>query len=227
MSSRGLEIRKFEESDYQEVVKLQNVISPWTKSSVESLKHLDENFPEKCKHQRYIAELDGEVIGHASYSQWEGSYEPGKFSIYGAIHPDRQGEGYGAELYQHVMKELDEYDPIKLKANTKEGKERAIRFLKDRGFREMNRVWELELDVDSFDLEKDGRSEENLDEDGIGITTLKEIGNDENNRRKIYGLFEEIMEDIPGSEEFTGMDYDQFIERIFNRPIFSPECTII
>lgn len=133
MPSQELIIRKFEVSDYQEVVRLQNMIFPWTRSSVESLKHLDENLPEKCKHQRYVAELDDEVIGHVSYHQGFGSYDPGKFSIFVAVHPDKQGEGYGKKLYEHIMKELEEFDPVKLKAHTKERKERAIKFLEDRG----------------------------------------------------------------------------------------------
>ncbi|MFW6144364.1 MAG: GNAT family N-acetyltransferase [Candidatus Natronoplasma sp.] len=89
----------------------------------------------------------------------------------------------------------------------------------------MNRVWELELDVDSFDLEEEGKAEEELD--GVDITTLQEVGTGEKNKRKTYGLFEEIMEDVPSSDEWTGWDYDQFIERIYERPVFSPDCTII
>ncbi len=225
MSSKSLNIRKFEETDYQEIVRLQNVVFPWINLSVESLKHRDENRAERCKHQKYIAELDSEVIGYTSYSQSEVSYEPGKFNINGVIHPDHQGEGYGAEFYRYLMDELEEHDPEELWSHTKEGKERAIRFLEDRGFQEMKRVWELELDVNEFD--EGSALERNLDEEGISLTTLDEIGTSEENKRKFYEVFDKIAEDIPGSDQYTGLDYEQFKKMILGRPIFSPECSVI
>ncbi|MEF8873466.1 MAG: GNAT family N-acetyltransferase [Candidatus Thermoplasmatota archaeon] len=226
MCSKRLKIRKFEGTDYTEIVRLKNLVFPWINLSIEALRHRDENRAEKCEHQKYIAELDHEVIGYAGYSQSGVSYEPGKFNINGVIHPDHQAEGYGAEFYRHLMEELEEHDPVELWSHTKEGKERAIRFLEDRGFQEIRRVWELELDVDEFDEEPAG-SEEYLEEKGIALTTLEEVGTTEENKRKFYDLFDKIAKDIPESDQYTGMDYEQFKKMILGRPIFSSECSIV
>lgn len=218
MDNKKFQISKFDESYYGDIVRLHNILYPDRKSSIESLIHVDENRADKCKHQRYVAELNGEIIGHGLYTQWEGNYQPGKFRIDIEIHPDYQGEGYGSKLYNHLMEELDKYDPSKLVCYAKEDRGRSIRFLKNRGFEPLMKEWISVLDVDEFDPEEYAGLEERLTEENIVLTSLEELEHDEENKRKIYELHEELYEDVPTHDEYTGMDYDRYIKKVFNDP---------
>ncbi|MEF8873920.1 MAG: GNAT family N-acetyltransferase [Candidatus Thermoplasmatota archaeon] len=212
-----LTIRKFDDSDAEDISRVHNLLYPDMKQSVESFRLGDENRADKCKHQRYVAELDGEVVGHGLYTQTEWNYQEGKFRIDIEIHPDYQGEGYGSKLYRHLMDELEEYDPVKLVCYAKEDKESSIRFLKDRGFESFMREWISMLDVDEFDPEEYAGLEEKLAEKDIVLTSLKELEHGEENKRKLYELHEELYEDVPTHDEYTGMDYDRYIESVFDR----------
>ncbi len=88
------------------------------------------------------------------------------------------------------------------------------------------RMWTLELDVDDFDPEEYYELRKKLIEKGIELTTLAEIGIDENTSRKLHEVYEEAMHDVPMSDEYTGTDHDRFIE-FFEHPDFFPETYII
>ncbi len=226
MPSQELNIRKFKESDYPEIVRLENKVFPEAETSEESLRFRDKNRSEKCEHQRFVAELDGEIIGHGLYSQWERSYQEGKFYIYEVIHQDHQGKGFGKRFYHYLLKELQGYDPRKLECKTKEGKERAIKFIEDRDFEETIKRWPLELNVEDFDFEEYNKLKEKLEEEEIELTSLGEIGIDEKICRKVYELYEEVWEDVPMPDEHTGMEFNRWME-FFDSPDFFPEGYIL
>ncbi|MFW6040313.1 MAG: GNAT family N-acetyltransferase [Thermoplasmatota archaeon] len=227
MAFENFKIRKFKDSDYSEIVRLEEKVYPDMKTSEKSYRFRDKNRAEKCKHQRYIAQIDDKVIGHGFYTQWEGSYQPGKFFIYILIHPDYQGIGYGLKFYQRILEELKEYDPVKLVCSAREDKERAIRFIKDRDFKETMKMWEAELKVNEFDFDEYSGLQGKLSEEGIVLTSLAELEMNENNKKKLYELNEDIMEDVPMPDEYTRTDYERFIKRTFDHPEFFPEGYII
>ncbi len=227
MTPQEMKIRKFEEFDYPDIVRLEEEVYPDKKESLESFRFGDKNRADKCKHQRYMVEKNSDVIGHGLYTQWEVSYDPQKFFVYGLIHPDHQGNGYGTELYQHILRELKKFDPIEIQAHVREDKQKGIEFLKKRGFEEVMRMWEAELEVKDFDFEEYEGLEEKINNEGIKLTSLAKIEIDDNAKRKLYELHDEIMEDVPLPHEYTSQDYHRFIERTFNHPDFFPEGYIL
>lgn len=227
MTSENLTIRKFKDSDYSHIVRLEEAVYPDKKTNEESYRFRDKNRADKCKHQRYIAQIDDKVIGHGFYTQWEGSYQPGKFFIYILIHPDYQGSGYGSKFYQYVLKELEKYEPSKIVCHARKDKERAIRFIKDRDFKETMRMWEAELEVNEFDFDEYAGLKEKLNEEGIILTSLDKLEMNENNKKKLYELNEYIMEDVPMPDEYTRTEYERFIKKTFDHPEFFPEGYII
>ncbi len=225
--TKELHIREFRDSDYSHIVSLEEAVYPDKKHSEESFRFRDKNKADKCKHQRFIADLNGQVIGHGFYTQWEGSYSPRKFFIYALIHPDYQCKGYGKLFYQHLLDELDKFDHVKLEAHAREDKKRAMRFIEERGFEETMRMWEAELVVDEFDFNDYQDLEDKLEKEGIVLKPLKEIEYDEENKRKLYELREDVMEEVPLPDGYTGTDYERFVETLFNNPNFFPEGYIL
>ncbi|MFW6144366.1 MAG: GNAT family N-acetyltransferase [Candidatus Natronoplasma sp.] len=227
MPSKELKIRKSEESDYLDIARSENAVFTERKRDEEFFRQIDKNKAEKCKHQRYVAEIDDKVVGHGFYTQLEWSYSPGKYFIYVCIHPDFQEQGYGSEVYRYLMDELKEKDPKKLEAHTREDKQNGIQFLEDRGFKETQREWELVLNVDDFDFEEFRGLEKRLNENhGIRLKSVDEMRFDEGAKKELHELFEEITNDVPRPGEHTRIDFDQFIS-FFERPDFLPEAYII
>lgn len=229
MTSQELKIRKFEGSDYPDIVRLSNTVFPERKRTEEFFRHYDKNKAEKCEHQRYIVEIEEKVIGCGHYTQLEWNYAPGKYFIYGCIDPDFQGQGYGSEFYRYLMDELEEKDPKKLVVHTREDKKKSIRFLEDRGFKETQRECELVLDVNDFDFDFEEFSglEEKLDVDhGIKLRSLEEIRFDEENKRKLHELYNDVYKDVPISGEYTGKDFDRFVKSHESPKLF-PEAYLV
>ncbi len=226
MNSEDILIREFRSSDYSHIVRLEEKAFPDIAVNEDSLKFDDKNRSGKCEHQRYIMERDGETIGHGFYDQRDSGYNPRKFFIYGTIHTDHQGRGYGAKLYRHILDELDRSESVKLVCHTREDKKRAVRFIEDRAFKETMRVWELELDVDSFNFEKYQGLKKDLREKGIVLTSIDELGMDDENKKKLYRLYEDVVKDVPISDEHTGIRSHRFLE-FFQHPYFIPETYII
>ncbi|MFO8108917.1 MAG: GNAT family N-acetyltransferase [Thermoplasmata archaeon] len=214
----GFRIRTFREGDYEDIVILHNRIYPDIKQSVESLRYNDEKKSDKCGHHRFIGELNGKVIGHGLYTQFERDYRPGKYNILIMIDPEYRANGYGKMFYDHVIEELKKHDPTELVCNVREDKKKAIQFLEKRGYIRFLKEWLSVLDVDGFDMEEYRGLEEKLAEEGISLTSLANIEHCEENKNKLYEIHEEIMEDVPMQDEYTGTDYYRYIDYLFDHP---------
>jgi len=227
VSEEDLRIRGFREGDYPLLVEVDRAVFPERSWREENYRQADENKPEKCLQQRYVALLGDEVIGHGYFTQLEWSYEPGKFFISLKILPDYQGRGFGREFFLHLLAELEPHDPCKLESYTRENKPRAVRFLRDRGFEETGREWEQELQLDDFEAEKFAGILEKVRARGYSLTSLAELNIDENLKRELYELVEEVNQDIPSPVEYTGVDYDSFSRTFARVPGFYPAGYII
>lgn len=208
-------------------MRVDRVVFPERSWQVKHYRHADGKKPEKCLQQRYIAMLGQEVIGHGYYTQLEWSYESGKFFISIKILPEYQGQGFGREFFSYLLTELKNYEPSKLEAYTRENKVRAIRFLKDRGFKEIGREWEVELKLDEFEIEKFVNTVDKVRDRGYSLTTLAELKINESLIRQLYELIEEANYDIPSSVKYTGVDYESFKSSFGQLPGFYPPGYII
>ena len=109
----SVEIRPFTAEDYEAIVEIGNRLFPEYPSTVEETRHEDEHRDPKCKFARFVAELDDRVVGFARYAQSSVMYHPQKFEINVQVAPEHQGRGIGKALYEHLLKELEPFDPIK------------------------------------------------------------------------------------------------------------------
>ena len=224
-----LKIRPFVPEDYEIVVEIGNRLFPEYPDTVEETRYRDEHRDPKCKFARFVAELDGRVIGYAQYNQSSTMYHPQKFEIGVYVDLPCQGRGVGKRLYEQLLKALKPFDPIKLFSFAREDYERSVRFLRDRGFAEVMRSWESRLDVERFDFSPYRGAIERVEAQGIRLASLKELMDDPECPRKLFELERDLLADVPFPDRYTpeAMDFETFRKRTFENPDFLPEAYLV
>jgi len=222
-------IRPFASHDYPAVAAVRNAATPEEPVSVQGLQDRDEHKPEAIKRRRWVAEQKGRVVGMGEYTQSNDLYHPRKFQLIICVHPDHQGRGIGSMLYDHLVRELQPFEPIAFQARVHEDESDSLRFLAKRGFEEDFRQWESDLDVASFDLERWRAVEDRARARGISIVTLAELAADVHRDRRLYDLEVETDSDIPSPDSIRESlwprdenRFQRYADLVLNDPDRSP-----
>lgn len=223
----GLPIRRFKQDDYPAIVEIINTVYPEYPRTVKEIRFNDEHRDPRCKFERYVAEREGRVIGISVYDQFPDMYHPRRFYVNIIVHPDSQHQGVGSELYNHLVEELQQFDPLSFRHGIREDMTSGIRFLKHRGFKEDNRGWESRLDVAAFDFSPFEGLEEKVCDQGIEIKTMRQLEDDSERNRKLYELDCEVVKDEPSPEPYTPISYEYFIKRALNHPGSLPDAYFV
>lgn len=90
----------------------------------------------------------------------------------------------------------------------------------------MSETWvRLELDVAGFDHDRFARYVTDCQLHGLRLTTLADLGDTPEHRRKLYELNKECSADIPGRGEF--FSFDEYAERRFADASYDPRGVVI
>jgi GNAT superfamily N-acetyltransferase len=222
-----LKIRTFTPGDYEKIVEIGNRIFPEYLDTVEEVRHRDECRDPKCRFKRFVAEHRGDIVGFAHYDQSAAMYHPRKFEIGVYVDPDHQGCGIGSALYDHLLRELEPFEPTVLRSFAREDYKRSVRFLERRGFREIMRSWESRLDVQSFDFTPYEGAIERVEAQGIRLIPISELEWDPERDRKLYELDREILKDVPFPDRYTPVSFEHFVERTLKSPDLLPEAYFV
>lgn len=224
-----LTIRPATPEDLPAVVEVMNAISPDNLTSVEELVSQDARRREDIVFRRFVGVLndasgDRRVVGVARFDQDEWVYHPHKFYFGVSVHPNQHGLGIGKALYDHTLRELMGFDPIKLTAFTREDRARAMRFLHDRGWQEEMRSWESRLDLNAFDSSGFADALERAQSNGYKIVTFASLEADPERDRKYYELDTAASHDMPHSPgaSLTTPTFERYWTNVHNNPNFDP-----
>jgi GNAT superfamily N-acetyltransferase len=222
-------IRPFEPTDaeYEAVVAVNNATSPDYADTAAEWRHFDGVRDPKHKFQRYVAIVDGQIVGFSTYFQQGWAYHPRKFGVSVTVHPEYQGRGIGSALYDTALEALAAFDPLLVRSRTREDWTRGVRFLRDRGFEEDMREWESRLDVAAFDPAPFAGAEDKMRQHGIAIKTMTELADDPDRDRKIYELDNDVARDVPSPDPFTPMEFERYQEMAFKNPGLMPDAWLI
>jgi GNAT superfamily N-acetyltransferase len=215
MTGQGLALRPFRgtDEDYDALVRIDRVAWPDEPVSAESLRFDDEEWEDDQFHERVFAEVDGEPVAYAQYSETPWAYEPGKYFLKLMVRPAFQRQGIGGMLYAHVEALLLNRGARLLTATTRESLSDAVRFLTRRGFRQVIRELESRLDVHAFDRGAFEPALEAVRASGVDIVTIAALREtDPDWLRKWYDLRWQIIPDMPTSETFTPESIDDFAD---------------
>jgi len=142
--------------DYPAIARVLTAENPEWPTTAEDLAHSDAVRDPKFHWTVFVAEetSSGEkrIIGMASVGQDSLAHREDKFKINMRVHPDMQGQGVGARLYQEVLHHLWPFAPCELYTEVWAAHPRAVRFVTERGFVEAWRRLDYRLDVSHFDF---------------------------------------------------------------------------
>jgi GNAT superfamily N-acetyltransferase len=213
-------IREFAPHDYVSIADIGNAIYPDYRYSPEEIRYDDEHF-DKTKYlfKRYVAEVSGRIVGYAEYHHMPNMFHPQKFWIWVGVHPEFQKQGIGRALYEKIISDLRALNAVRALTSAREDYPRSIAFLQKNGFTETMRTWESRLPVATFDLKKFAHYLERFSAYGFTITTLAdELKRDPNCLKKLYELYELIMEDVPHPDQHTPVDFEHFLRYSIEHP---------
>ncbi len=219
-------IRPFTPDDYPAIVAIGNRVYPEYPSTVEEERYWDSFREPHCRFQRYVVEERGKSVAFGHYSQHPWRYHPQKFDIEIDVDPDHRRRGIGSALYDHLMVELERFDPIALRARSREDYQQSIQFLTKRGFGEAQRDWESRLNVQSFDFTPYEGQPERVEE-GIRLLTLAQLVSDPDRDRKLHQLESDLQSDVPSLDPPTPLSFEVYSQRFLKNPDLFPEAWYI
>ena len=195
-----MKIRNFTENDYPAIVDIHQSLDiswPERPRTPEGWAEIDRRRNPKCKFQRWVAEVDGSVVGYGAYGQSIFEYHPQRFNINIEVSPDYQRRGIGGALYERIMDGLQPFDARILRADAFTNLPQGFEFLQKRGFYEAFRETPVRIDTKAFDPSPYTSLETKLQEKGIVIKTVREMEADPERDQKLYELYWEASADVP------------------------------
>lgn len=220
----GFEIRPHEERDYPSISYVNNAVYREYPQTVEEIRYDDEHRDPKLHFERWVAEVDGDVVAAGTGQHFGFMFHPRKFYVSVMVHPEYEGRGVGGALYRRLLERLAPKEPIALRCGVREDMERGLRFARSRGFVEDTRAWESRLDLGGFDFAAWTEKITAVREQGIELRTLAELRADPDHLRRLYALDEELSRDVPRPEpEVTFDPFDVWRDRMETNPNLLPE----
>jgi len=206
-------IRPSTDRDHAEIVTIGNgVNSDRLSRSVEGFRSAIRSQPPAASAQSYVAEAGGKVVGHLWLNRL--IYVPNPHVWYADIqvHPTVQARGIGSRLYEFLLDRLADHRAQRVRAHVREDLPVARNFAAHRGFQETGHGDRpSRLDVHTADTEAGRRAAERLEREGVRIATLTELSDDQADvLHGIHALVNETYVDIPSSDEWTFIPFDEW-----------------
>jgi mycothiol synthase len=217
--------------DYPAIAMVLTAENPEWPTTAEDLAHSDAVRDPKFHWTVFVAEetSPGEkrIIGMASAGHDPLAHREDKFKINMRVHPDMQGLGAGARLYQKLLHHLGPFAPCELYTEVWAAHPRAVRFVTERGFVEAWRGLDYRLDVSDFDFTPYAGLEGQVRASGLEIKTYAELEIDPDRLVKLYRLDRALWQDVPYGETITDRSLEQFEREEVQAPEFIPEACFI
>lgn len=222
----ALVLRPVHIDDYISLAALYNLVYPHDIHSAKEFRYFDEsNQLPPYLFKRFVALLDGTLVGTASYSQYAGMYHPQRFLIKVFVHPEYRSQGIGKKLYAMLECALEIHNPIGYRMYIRETFMNTVVRLKQHGYMEVKRDWHFALALKDFDRNFLHKLEY-LPKD-IHFSNFVELYDDEHCRREFCDFFNIVRLDVPRSEAVTPWSYDNMQSYMFEAPDYCPESHFV
>lgn len=220
-------IRPFTGDDYEGFAALRNAVFPEYPFSVADWQHMDKHRDPKCRFARFVAEQDGLIVGVGIYANMTWMYHPQKFFVDVSVHPEYQRKGIGRRLTDHLMRQVEVFEPLVLRTEVREDKARDVLFVQRYGFEEELLIWESRLDLQSFDVAPFADDLERTQQHGIVIKSFRELEADPQRNQKLHALITECEQDVPAPDPITAVPYEVWLEHTLDAPGLMPDAYLV
>ena len=217
-------LRPFTEDDFEGLITLKNLLYPDHPLSLAGFCHHEKTRTAKIQHKHWVWEKDKIILCSALYTQWEDIYHPQKFVIKIYVHPDHQRQGYGSFCYNHLIRELEPFDPIKITAIVHEPHTHSIHFFENRNFKITIKERESSLDLTDYKPKLYHEKVDYVLQQGFRIITLSEFRLENKEADfKTWELERDAAPDMPWTDPITIPEFDVYIKTVFINPKFNPD----
>ncbi len=227
-TGRGVPVRPFREDDYARSVEIWNLSYPDLSGTVAEARYEEANWDYRhYTRLRFIAEDDGgTAIGFGRINHFPDEFHPDKYSLDVVVDPAYRRRGVGSAIYERLITELNARGAIAARANAPwETEIEGIQFLIRRGFVEVQRGWQLRLNLAAVDPTQFAGAEDRAGIEGITLTTLAaEQARDRETLRKVYELTNACEQDIPSADRVTASSYEHFLSYAVRSPNTLPDA---
>jgi GNAT superfamily N-acetyltransferase len=150
-----------------------------------------------------VAEVDGELVawGSASLNTW--TSEPGQSGISIYVHPGRRKQGIGSALADRLHQHLGEVGAVRTRAFVHPD---GLEFARNRGYDGTRQLHFSGVDTRVL-------PEQPPTPDGIELVTMDQL-----DPRQAYAADSVASLDEPGDSPLDSIDYDQWLEDVWNAP---------
>lgn len=212
------------ETDAPAYVELCNSILP-DPVTVDRVREWAINFPSDGIQKQMVAlDENGNIVGCNEASR-RPNMLPGTFFVEAIVLPDSRHRGIGTQLYDNAVASARAHGGTRLVCEVRDQNPDWLRFVQARGFQIDRHIFESTLDLKTFDESKFAGVIEAVQAQGIRFCTLADIGNTEENQRKLYAVNNRNALDIPGYEgEFPR--FEDFSKYVFQATWFRAEGQI-
>ena len=170
----------------------------------------------------HVAVQDGDhIVGIYVLSQSE-SDENGRFQLNIDVHPQHRRQGIGTALYQDARQLAQPHELSVLYAYIKED---VLDFSRKQGFAPVRQGILSTLDVTNFDERPFTHHLTNNEADGYQFTSLATLGDNLENRHKLYELNKTCSADIPGRGPFH--TFAGYCQQRFENPAYRPDGVML
>lgn len=200
-------IRPLRPEDYEALAACNRAAMPGSDDTAETLKDEDTG---THAFERWVAEVDGQVVGSASWFQLPSRLHPQKFWMDGSVHPDYQRRGIGSALFARVMEAIAPKNPISLRTFSREDYAATRRFLEKQGFVEAKRTWVSELELSTFDFGPYIGQPEQVEAQSIRLCALPDLQGVPGWEERLLELYNAIQTDVPDIDPAAAVSMEHF-----------------
>jgi GNAT superfamily N-acetyltransferase len=194
-------------TDYPRVVEIVNRIQA-EPTSVEAFKRLDLRLNPTTMH-RLVALNDSGII--TAYSAvYQPPWRPAAhFDLWIATDGTFRQQGIATRLYERTMRFMAQQQATHIFTAIRDDMPGAVKFAQRRGFSVNRHVFDSSLDVASFKPDQFEATVAEVTAAGTRFASFAELGDNRENRGKLYDLYQRTSQDIP-DEYFQPVDYGDF-----------------
>ncbi len=230
-STLRLDVLEFEPSQYERLAQLYGSIYPEYDRSVEEWRFWDDSLDQsKYYFKRYSCFDDSteRIVAFAQVGHAPWMFHPKKFWFDIWVDPQDQGRGVGRRIYDTLSEHLEELGAITAWTAAKEDMPLPLAFLARKGYKETMRAWESRLRPGDVDLSQFTHYSEKASKEGIEISSLAtEKARDPDCYRKLHELVQTVSGDMPLTEPYTPISYEQWLAVEMKNPDLAPEAYMI
>jgi RimJ/RimL family protein N-acetyltransferase/GNAT superfamily N-acetyltransferase len=150
------------------------------------------------------------------------------YGIYLIVEPDSRGCGLGSLLFDDLMIHSARLGARTLRIRVRDNSDVGIRFITHRGFTQKKHSVEMMFDLSTWDEHRYEEILQAVQAQGFRFTNMAELGDTQDNRRKLYALNSAAAASDPGSDGTPPWaSFDDFEKNVCNTYWYHPDGQMI